>query len=202
MTTIPLTPAMFAMLKRAGEFPSSGSLESKIMTAEALERRGLATLGSSACGKVAVRLTTEGFRRLTDDQAEEIPGAPLITWRNAPYGIKNGYVRGVELFELARSTNLRFQVWHLRSRVLQEVIDFPHQGFGTPEGAQVAAENLFRAFARRLGLVPTPLETWCPRCYVDAEDGSAYVIREDGVRRCEKCDAGLVVPGPPLTGGA
>jgi hypothetical protein len=199
MTTIPLTPASFEMLKRAGEAGPRGSLEHKILTAQALAKRGLATLGTWASGAVSVRLTIEGQRRLVTDQAEEMPGAPLITWRDAGHGVHAGYVRGVELFELASAYDTPLSpVWFLRSLALGEVIELPHGAYGTIEGAKVSAEHLFRAFARRLGLAPTPLETWCPRCYLDAEDGSAYTIREDGVRRCEKCDAVLVVPDPPL----
>lgn len=203
MTTIPLTPAAFEMLKRAGDAGPRGSLESKVMTAEGLQKRGLATLGTWASGAVTVRLTLEGQRRLVTDQAEEFPGEPLIAWRDAGHGIYFGDVRGTPLFELARAYDTPLSpVWYLRSDVLAEIVDFPIGVYGTDQGAKVSAENLFRAFARRLGLAPRPLETWCPRCYYDAEDGSAYTIGEDGARRCEKCDAVLVVPDPPLSGGA
>ena len=201
-TTIPLTPQMFEMLKRAGDGGSTGSLERKIMTAEALRNRGLATVGSCASGEVVVRVTAEGRWRLTHEHAQEMPGAPLITWSEPEYGPHYGLVRGVELFELEGMGVGTARWYRLRSMVLSEVIDLPLEGFAAPEAAKIAAEHLFRAFGRRLGLVPTPLETWCPRCYLDAEDGSAYIISDDGLRRCEKCDAVLVVPDPPLTGGA
>lgn len=198
MTTIPLTPVMYEMLKRAGDAGSVGSLERKTMTADGLQRRGLATVGTCASGEVVVRVTAEGRWRLTHDHAQEMPGAPLIMWSEPEYGPRYGRVRGVELFELEGMGVGTARWYRLRSAVLTEVIDFPHEGFGTVEAAKVAAENLFRAFARRLGLAPTPLETWCPRCYLDAEDGSAYIIDDQGVRRCEACDAVLVVPDPPL----
>lgn len=201
MTTIPLTPAMYDMLKRAGDGGSVGSLERKTLTADGLRRRGLVTVGSCASGEVVVRVTAEGRRRLSYDHAQEMPGSPLITWSEPEYGPHYGLVRGVELFELEGTGVGTGRLYRLRSVILTEVIDFPHEGFAAVEAAKVAAENLFRAFARRLGLAPTSLETWCPRCYLDAEDGSAYTIREDGVRRCEKCDAVLVVPDPlPLEG--
>lgn len=201
MTTIPLTPQMFAMLERAGEAGQRGSMESKVMTAEGLARRGLVHIGRWANGRVTVRLTVEGLRRLKTDQAEEVSGEALVTWKDVGNGIHAGSVRGVELFELARAyDNPLSPVWYLRSEVLAEVVEFPHSAFGDLDAAKVRAENLFRAFARRLGLAPTPLETWCPRCYLDAEDGSAYTVDEQAVRRCEKCDAVLVVPDPPLEG--
>jgi hypothetical protein len=206
MTTIPLTPAMFEMLRRAGDAGPQGSVETKIMTAEGLQRRGLVTLtpvDTATDGRFVVRVTNEGRHRLTYNKAEEAPAEQLIAWRDAPYGIKDGYVRGIQLFEIARSTRSRGSgIWHLHSRVLSEIVTIPHEGYGDVDGAQIGAENLFRQFARRLGLAPTPLETWCPRCYLDAEDGSAYIIDDQGVRRCEACDAVLVVPDPPLTGGA
>jgi len=152
MTTIPLTPAMYAMLARAGARPD-GSIETRKQTADALRVRGLAVVTLLSSGRVGVTLTALGRHRLKEAEAEEAAAPrPLVTWTSGRYGTLTGTVGTVDVFSIARSTSTSNPGFYLDSRLFVTSRELHRD----ETAAKDTAEVNFRAWIAELGLQPIP----------------------------------------------
>jgi hypothetical protein len=151
MTTIPLTPAMYAMLARAGA-RADGSIETKKQTAAALRARGLAVVAPLSSGRVGVITTELGRRRLAEAQSEETGTArPLIRWERGRYSSIRGDVGKVsDIVSISSSTNTSKPGFYLDCKLF--VVS--RERYVTEDAAKAAAEVAFRAWIAKLGLQP------------------------------------------------
>jgi hypothetical protein len=151
MTTIDLTPAMHEMLIRAAVH-ADGSVESKTMTARALENRRLAFLTPLSSGRVNVRANDTG-RQLLAEIAEKRETESLIRWEMGRYSSIRGHVGEIEdLFTISSSTNTRKPGYYLDCRLFAT-----SRALHADEAvAKQAAETAFREWIGQLGLQPVP----------------------------------------------
>jgi hypothetical protein len=153
MTTIPLTPAMYAMLARAGA-RDDGSIETKRQTAHALHTRGLVLITPLSSGRVGVTITGLGRQRLDEADAADARGPqPLIRWERGRYSSIRGDVGEIsDVFTVSASTNTSKPGYYLDCRLFATSREL----YGNEDAAKEAAEVLFRAWIAQLGLQQIP----------------------------------------------
>jgi hypothetical protein len=153
MTTIPLTPAMYAMLARAGA-RDDGSIETKRQTAHALHTRGLVLITPLSSGRVGVTITGLGRQRLDEAEAADARGPqPLIRWERGRYSTIEGHVGEItNLLQVSRSTNASKPGFYLDCKLFTT----SRERYENEDLAKASAEVLFRDWISRLGLQQIP----------------------------------------------